>query len=122
MTVPMTAKILFGYAGQDRQPGSNFEAESERDAKLLNLLGKAEYRTAAIAAAPIQKAAKPASQLPPAPTSSEEDLPPPGDLQAALREEYQRVIGRKPFHGWDADTLREKIAAHTASKSANDAQ
>lgn len=31
-----------------------------------------------------------------------------------LREEYQRVIGRKPFNGWDADTLRQKIAAALA--------
>ncbi len=33
------------------------------------------------------------------------------DAKAALREEYQRVFGKKAFNGWDADTLREKIAA-----------
>lgn len=32
----------------------------------------------------------------------EEDL-------TALRVEYQDVIGKKPYHGWDAETLREKI-------------
>lgn len=29
---------------------------------------------------------------------------------SALRAEYQEVVGKRPFHGWDADTLREKIA------------
>jgi hypothetical protein len=29
----------------------------------------------------------------------------------SLREEYQAVVGKKPYHAWDADTLREKIAA-----------
>lgn len=35
----------------------------------------------------------------------------PGDDLAALRAEYERVIGKKPFGGWKADTLRQKIAA-----------
>lgn len=29
---------------------------------------------------------------------------------AGLRAEYQRVMGKKPFGGWDADKLREKLA------------
>lgn len=32
------------------------------------------------------------------------------DETPELREEYQRVIGRRPYMGWDAETLREKIA------------
>lgn len=27
-----------------------------------------------------------------------------------LRAEYQRVVGKRPFNGWDAATLRKKIA------------
>lgn len=34
-----------------------------------------------------------------------------GDDLTAMRAEYQEVVGKKAFHGWDADTLREKIAA-----------
>ena len=30
----------------------------------------------------------------------------------ALRDEYERALGKKPFSGWDADTLRAKISAH----------
>ena len=29
---------------------------------------------------------------------------------SALRAEYQETVGKRPYHGWDADTLREKIA------------
>jgi hypothetical protein len=34
---------------------------------------------------------------------------PAGDL-GALRAEYQAKYGKRPFNGWSADTLREKIA------------
>lgn len=30
---------------------------------------------------------------------------------AGLRAEYKKVKGKKPFNGWDADTLREKMGA-----------
>lgn len=29
---------------------------------------------------------------------------------AAVRAEYQRVTGKRPFMGWDAATLRQKMA------------
>ena len=32
------------------------------------------------------------------------------DEMAELRAEYQRVVGKRPYMGWDADTLREKMA------------
>lgn len=32
----------------------------------------------------------------------------------AMREEYQAAFGKKPFNGWDAATLRAKIAEHSA--------
>lgn len=35
---------------------------------------------------------------------------PVDDLQA-LREEYTRIIGKRPYHGWDIKALREKINA-----------
>lgn len=34
----------------------------------------------------------------------------PAEDMAALREAYQEKIGKKPFHGWGADTLKAKIA------------
>lgn len=32
------------------------------------------------------------------------------DELALLRDEYKSLFGKKPFGGWDADKLREKIA------------
>lgn len=37
--------------------------------------------------------------------------PEPVDDLAVLRAEYQAKLGKRPFNGWNADTLREKIAA-----------
>lgn len=34
-----------------------------------------------------------------------------GDELQAARAEYETVLGKKPFHGWDAAALREKIEA-----------
>ncbi|MBN7758977.1 hypothetical protein JYP46_19290 [Nitratireductor aquimarinus] len=34
----------------------------------------------------------------------------PVDDMKALRARYVKVVGKKPYHGWDADTLRTKIA------------
>lgn len=36
-------------------------------------------------------------------------LPPLGDI-AVLRAEYEAKIGKRPFMGWDADTIRAKLA------------
>lgn len=33
------------------------------------------------------------------------------DELADLRAQYTDLVGKRPFMGWDADTLREKIAA-----------
>lgn len=40
----------------------------------------------------------------PAPTPAASD-----DL-SALREQYHTVVGKKPYHGWDAGELRKRIA------------
>lgn len=34
----------------------------------------------------------------------------PAEDLTALRAEYQEKVGKRPFNGWDAATLREKIA------------
>lgn len=33
---------------------------------------------------------------------------------AAVRDQYERVLGKRPFNGWDVATLRDKIAAAKA--------
>lgn len=34
----------------------------------------------------------------------------PVDDLAALRKQYHDIVGKRPFNGWDEDTLRAKIA------------
>lgn len=36
------------------------------------------------------------------------------DELKVLRDEYQDVVGKRPYHAWEADELREKIAAAKA--------
>ncbi|QAZ46136.1 hypothetical protein [Mesorhizobium sp. Pch-S] len=61
-----------------------------RDPRFAVILGKLGYEAADMRAAPA------GGQV---------------DLLADLRAEYALIVGKKPFHGWDAATLREKIAA-----------
>lgn len=65
-------------------------AMQARDPRYAKILGKLGYERRDMVAA------KPADEAP--------------DEMALLRAEYQDVLGKKPFMGWDADTLREKIA------------
>jgi hypothetical protein len=51
-----------------------------------------------------------------APDTADEPQPAGQDDLAALRADYERVLGKKPFHGWDAAALREKIAAAAAGE------
>lgn len=41
--------------------------------------------------------------------------PLPADDLAAVRAEYERVLGKRPFHGWSVETLRAKIAEAQAA-------
>ncbi|MBD9640747.1 hypothetical protein IB277_31100 [Ensifer sp. ENS07] len=70
-------------------PGDAFEAP-DREARVLIAVNKA-----APAGAGAQKRSGRASA--------------PADDLAALRKKYQEVSGKRPFNGWDAETLRSKI-------------
>lgn len=74
-----------------------FTARNRRDARILAGIGKARY------------ADGPAEPKKPAPAKQ-----PGGDIKA-LREEYAAKFGKRPFNGWDAATLREKIEDGPAS-------
>lgn len=40
---------------------------------------------------------------------AEPEAPVEVDEITILREEYEAVIGRRPFYGWDGETLKTKI-------------
>ena len=70
-------------------------AMAARDRRYATILGKLGY-TASV-------------ETVSAPDPDEPDI-------AAVRAEYERLIGKRPFMGWDAATLRAKIAAHEAAE------
>lgn len=80
-------KVEFSYKN------GRVRAMAERDARVLQKLGKGSYLTRDMRA---QQAA-----------DSEDDL-------TKLRIKYQEVVGKKAYHGWDADELAQKIAEHSA--------
>lgn len=71
------------YATRRLLPDDHFTTKNERDARILIGIGKARRA---------------------------EKAEPAKDELAELRADYQEVVGKRPFYGWDADTLREKIA------------
>lgn len=62
-------------------------AMSSNDRRFARIFGKMGYQAS--------------GAVPEEPTK--EDL-------AALRETYEKIVGKRPFMGWDADTLAAKIA------------
>lgn len=75
-------KVVFTHKGGREQ------AMQKRYAKILNKLGRGTYMTRDMQAA-----------------EQRDD-----DELSRLRAEYQDVVGKRPFHGWDADMIRQKIA------------
>lgn len=88
MRVPMIATKDLTYATRRLKADDAFEA-SRSDARVLTALGRARLVEGEVK--------KPA--------------PAPADERDALRAAYQTKVGKRPFMGWDADTLRAKIAA-----------
>lgn len=64
-------------------------ALKSRDPRFARILGKLGYERRDMVAAE--------------PVADDDDL-------TALRAEYQDVVGKKAFHGWSGDELRDKIA------------
>jgi hypothetical protein len=98
------------YATRRLQAGDVFEAKSKRDHRVLLATRKVEAmrEPASVPPPPPAVAKKIAEAVAPAAPPADDDL-------AALRAEYERAVGRRPFMGWDAATLREKMAAAASS-------
>lgn len=43
-----------------------------------------------------------------------------GDEMAALRDEYENVVGKRPFNGWDAEELRRRMDEALAAKAGDE--
>lgn len=80
-------KVEFSYKN------GRVRAMAERDARILQKLGKGSYMTRDLRAQPFVNNA-------------------PDEL-AELRAKYQEVVGKKAYHGWDAEELAQKIAEYS---------
>lgn len=123
----MRATKAFKYATRRLLPGDVFEVNRPRDVRILKAIRKAEDH-GEIEDSPREAPAAPAVDpvaTPPAPPRDPLDhdgdgqkggsvAPPKTEDLAPLRAEYEATVGRRPFMGWDADTLRQKIADHKA--------
>lgn len=84
-------------------------AERHSDPRYARILDKLKPRRAESAPA-IQETVQVAT-----PVATEE----PSDEIKQLRADYQGLLGKRPYHGWDADELRARI--DSALNSADDA-
>ena len=84
-------------------PGDSFEA-NRRDARILVALGMA-------------REAREAGTLPPPPAGLAKKVKLADDKEALakLRADYQEVVGKRPFNGWDAAELQKRIDEALAS-------
>ena len=92
MKQKMIARSRMMYGTRRLVAGDEFEA-TRAHARVLSAIGKA-------------RAAKAAPKPPAVPEHDEMTL---------LRAEYERVVGKRPFMGWDEAKMREKIAEAKAS-------
>lgn len=75
------------------------KSRDPRFAQVLSRLGYATRHMQADVAAPV--VAAPASE----PTPKAEV----GEDLADLRAQYQEIVGKKPYYGWDAEELQRRI-------------
>jgi hypothetical protein len=112
--VDMIATKDFSYSTRRLKAGDTFEARNEADARILRAIKKARpSRVPGDAPPPPDALRDRLTQL------DHDRVGAPGGSKsggggseiAALRAEYKTLVGKAPFNGWNADTLREKIAA-----------
>lgn len=102
--VDLIANRRMNYATRRLLPDDEFTVDSKLDARILVGLRKARL-------APEKKIAR-RPQLDHDNNGHEGgSRTAAGDDLTPLRAEYFAKLGKRPFNGWDADTLREKIAA-----------
>ena len=86
-----------------------------RDPRFAQVLSRLGYERADMVADDAPPVHKPhADKINPAQQGHPDRMPGKGDDMVALRKQYQAVLGKKPFAGWDAETLKTKIAAAKA--------
>jgi hypothetical protein len=127
----MIATKRLKYGTRRLLPGDPFSARHDRDAKLLIGIGKARYATREMVATDEPAITIPEINLSPDAVEAiksisktcedtvaglsevvrNSPIPQIVDDIAALRSAYMEKFDKRPFNGWSAEILREKLAA-----------
>lgn len=102
MSIPMIARKDLKYQTRRLKAGENFRVKSEREAKVLIHLKKAEREDNPNRKVALDDAREKVGM---APLSKDSE-----DIKV-WRDKYQEVFDKRPFNGWDIETLKEKIAS-----------
>jgi hypothetical protein len=118
----LTATKSFLYNTRRLLAGDDFEVTKPIHGKLLVAAKKAREKreVGKLSAPPLivtDKAAKASRKHKVDPTDPVEV---PDDAIVAARAEYQEKVGKRPFMGWDAETVRAKMAEAEASEPVAD--
>ena len=98
------------YNSQRVEVDGQFYAK-KGDARLLKLMGKAaDAPRDLVKIPPMPDALKMAGTYQTRHLQASDG----GDDRVPLRQEYQTKFGKRPYMGWDADTLRAKLAEDAA--------
>ena len=107
------------YGTRRLKAGDEFTT-SARDADILVRLGKASEVPPALAQGnfkvppPPAPPAAPVQQTTPVAQADDDGDGDENPLKT-VRDEYEQVVGRRPFHGWDEAELRRRMAEHQSS-------
>lgn len=107
MSIKMTATRRY-YRLEDRREyaaGEPFYVVDDREADKLERLRKAVRADGAEVKASPTDLPKAEPEPVPVPVSAP---PTPSDI-AAMRDEYEAVVGKRPFPGWKPDELRKRM-------------
>jgi hypothetical protein len=94
--VRLIATKSMSYNTRRLMPGDEFDAK-DRDARILVGIAKA-------------RRVREPGEVPSPPESLTQKASGGSDDLSALRAEYQEKMGKRPFNGWDAETLNAKMA------------
>ena len=110
----LVATKTLRYATRRLLPGDQFETRKDNDARVLIATRRArhinERERAELAPPPESVLAKATPRRLAASAAPDQ----PDTDMAAVRAEYFEKMGKRPFHGWDVATLREKMAEDDA--------
>lgn len=113
MKVKLEALKRQSYNTRRLEAGDVFEAD-RKFARVLIAQKRAREFSGEVARPAPEPEPAPADNDRASEAGSEESPAEPASEINELRTEYERVVGKRPFNGWDAATLRERMAAHPA--------